>query len=480
MWSNCTSGGSYVGVDISDAGVRPDGSKVPGFKYYPAAFAEELDCVLAVSAVGSTEDRLPYWSNYGAAVKIAAPGENIWSDHWESQGNSDPWASDIKSGTSMATPHVMGAALLLRNAFPWATRAQVLECITSMSTDPVRPAAYYGDNTASVGGGVLKVDAAYDCLAAKQQYTANISCVGTVNFTMQYPSCQKFTVPVSALYTVVSGAPVVTASQIGPYGPGRTTVTLIADGGVTTCTTEVIILPCAVKCKAASVTADAATCQAPQSAIANMVDKISIGPGGSLAYSPVAPFPIGRTLVNFTVKYPGGVTSAPSASCMLTVVAPTGSSSIWTVKGKSMCMYRSAATTQEYCFIASQLITITTSSRRGCPAPPSATTASCAWSSPWSTFNLNAAANAARPSGTAAAIAALRGTCSINGTTVEPKVCVKFSNPSRIVQNIQLVKVRVGVSDGRSVKYDSASIIMYNPAVGSTRPSNVPSYCAAV
>lgn len=67
------------------------------------------------------------------------------------------------SGTSMASPHVAGAALLLMNAFPTATNTQVRDCLIRTATDPVGydrlPAS-----GAVIGGGVLDVDAAYTCM----------------------------------------------------------------------------------------------------------------------------------------------------------------------------------------------------------------------------------------------------------------------------------------------------------------------------
>jgi hypothetical protein len=483
-YSGCTSGGGYRGVDVSDAGVLPDGTKEPGppLKMYPAALSEELDCVLTVAA--STEiDEFAVFSNWGNAVQIAAPGVNIRSDWWELRDNpKNPWGSTSLGGTSMACPHVMGAALLLHNAFPAASGANVKSCLTSTATDPVSPSsAPNADPNAILSGGVLNVLAAYECMEALVPTDA-IACIPSVNVSMQYPStCQRIAVPVESMYTVVSGTPVVTASPAGPYGPGRTSVTLSADGGATTCVTEVYVTPCAVRCKSASaltVTADAATCQAPQSAVANIVDKASLGANASLVYTPKAPYAIGNQRVNVSAKYPGGVSSA-SASCALNVIAPTGSSSAWKVQGKSMCMYRAVATTQEYCFKASELVTITTLSKKGCPTPPSAKVATCAWSSHWSSFDLNAAGKALSPSGGVSGNTFLKGTCRVtngSGASAEPQVCVKFGSFPRI----QLVKAQVGVSDGKSLKYDHVSIVMYNPAVGSRRPPSVPSYCMAV
>lgn len=84
---------------------------------YPAAFEE---CI-AVSAVDPSEAIADY-SDYGPEVDIAAPGgarvsdddpDSVWSTFWKSD-TGDGYAG--RHGTSMACPHVAGAAALLISA----------------------------------------------------------------------------------------------------------------------------------------------------------------------------------------------------------------------------------------------------------------------------------------------------------------------------------------------------------------------------
>ena len=83
---------------------------------YPAALPE--DCVLTVAATDHA-DQLASFSNYGlAGVDLAAPGVDVLSTV-PGQGYR------VLSGTSMASPHVTGAAALLMGRFPGMGAAEV-------------------------------------------------------------------------------------------------------------------------------------------------------------------------------------------------------------------------------------------------------------------------------------------------------------------------------------------------------------------
>ncbi|MCY1022521.1 S8 family serine peptidase [Pyxidicoccus sp. MSG2] len=81
--------------------------------------------------VGSTtsSDARSSFSNYGTCVDIFAPGSSITSA--SNSGNS---SSTSMSGTSMASPHVAGAAALYLSANPTATPAQVRDALVNNST----------------------------------------------------------------------------------------------------------------------------------------------------------------------------------------------------------------------------------------------------------------------------------------------------------------------------------------------------------
>jgi PKD repeat protein len=69
------------------------------------------------------------FSNFGSCVDINAPGVNITSA-WIGSNS----ATNTISGTSMATPHLVGAAALYLQANPAATPAQVASALTSNAT----------------------------------------------------------------------------------------------------------------------------------------------------------------------------------------------------------------------------------------------------------------------------------------------------------------------------------------------------------
>ena len=81
--------------------------------------------------VGATtsSDGFASFSNFGSCVDISAPGVSITSD-WYSSNT----ATNTISGTSMASPHVAGAAALYLSANPTATPADVANALTSNAT----------------------------------------------------------------------------------------------------------------------------------------------------------------------------------------------------------------------------------------------------------------------------------------------------------------------------------------------------------
>jgi thermitase len=111
-----------------------DGDDLDVTPQYPCAYSEAN--VLCVGAT-DLDDDLAGFSNYGAtAVDLFAPGVAILSAYPTGLDGSD--GHELMSGTSMATPHVAGAAALVAAHRPEFTAAQVKAAL--METADAKPA----------------------------------------------------------------------------------------------------------------------------------------------------------------------------------------------------------------------------------------------------------------------------------------------------------------------------------------------------
>lgn len=144
--------------------------------YYPAAY----DHVMAVAATASDDQRAGF-SNRGPQVDVAAPGVSILSTwllpylYW---GNGNPGE---KSGTSMATPHVSGAAALL---WSWRTdwSNDQIELRLEQTADDVNATVLPGRDD-ELGWGRLNVGRALHDLAPGPTLTPTRTAMPTASPT---------------------------------------------------------------------------------------------------------------------------------------------------------------------------------------------------------------------------------------------------------------------------------------------------------
>jgi len=115
---------------------------------YPAGYSD----VMGVGAT-SESDIIAYFSQYNDQVDISGPGVRIKSA-------SGPNSYSFLSGTSMATPHVSGVALLLWNRFPWCNNREIRTALEQGATDKGPPGK---DNF--YGYGIVNYWASFDYLS---------------------------------------------------------------------------------------------------------------------------------------------------------------------------------------------------------------------------------------------------------------------------------------------------------------------------
>ena len=137
--------------------------------HYPSSY--NLDNVIAVASITSS-DALSSFSNYGAtSVDIGAPGSSIYS--------TVPGGYGTMSGTSMATPHVAGAAALLTGLHPAWSYGAIRDAILSTA----RPVSALAGLT--VTGGTLDLAAAVAYAPGGSAPLAPSGLVGTATSSTQ-------------------------------------------------------------------------------------------------------------------------------------------------------------------------------------------------------------------------------------------------------------------------------------------------------
>jgi large repetitive protein len=203
---------------------------------YPASY--DMPNVVAVAATDNTDNRA-FFSNVGRrSVDLGAPGVDIYST-WPGGGYQ------YLSGTSMATPHVAGAAALEKAAFPSASAAG-LKALLLATVDPKPSLA-----TTTSSGGRLNIGNAVACNATPQVWIDapgpgfQTDVGAPVSFTALAANCANPNgVTVAA---TGNGAPVTLAARgdgvysgsFTPTGGGAVTISVTASNGTTSTTRSI-------------------------------------------------------------------------------------------------------------------------------------------------------------------------------------------------------------------------------------------------
>ncbi|NTU86098.1 MAG: S8 family serine peptidase, partial [Chloroflexales bacterium] len=202
-----------------------------------AADAQPGNCagVITVAATARNGDRA-WYSNYGAAVEIAAPGGDtsvdsaIYSTIDSGARGPEADAYGRYQGTSMATPHVAGIVSLMLSANPALTPSQVLQILQSTAA----PFPAGSDCIGACGAGLIDAGAAVE-EAARLVRTASFRSSSTaaseggpavsLPITLSIASNQTVSVPFTVAGSAGASDHTLAAGSVS-FAPGDTSADL--------------------------------------------------------------------------------------------------------------------------------------------------------------------------------------------------------------------------------------------------------------
>ncbi len=154
-------------IVVAAVGNSENGTNINEEEIYPVCYGEDADhdWVIGVAATNKKDKRAPF-SNYGdACTDIAAPGLEVASTTFHDE-DWEEFSEDLYltgwSGTSIATPMVVGTVALIKSVYPTLTPTQI-KSILQLSVDPI---TLFGDEIGQMGAGRLNANKALQVAAS--------------------------------------------------------------------------------------------------------------------------------------------------------------------------------------------------------------------------------------------------------------------------------------------------------------------------
>ena len=150
---------------------------------YPSGY----DSVISVSA-SNQEYQIASFSSYNSQVSLSGPGVEIAS-LGASEGQDD-FSYDLKSGTSMSSPHVAGVAALLKSIFP-ASSSQLIRKTMEYTADGLSAC----DHDLHYGHGHVN---AFNSARMLMDLIQSVEAGNTNDKTFAKPACHNVSIELNA------------------------------------------------------------------------------------------------------------------------------------------------------------------------------------------------------------------------------------------------------------------------------------------